>query len=228
MCHPSLPNVSLTPCYPIVSSPIPCHVTDDGVTPDDSVAGAGGSGVGGAGGTPPSGGVLLEQLMDLLDRPLYTMSGPDLDDLLQLIEVLVAPLANLKEKTPAEQAAAAAAAAAAEAGASAEAAGEEAAAGAGAGESAPAEEESKMEVDSPPPDPPGAGAGAGAGAAGAGAVVATAGAAVTAATVASEKYEWVKVPAPVVQHARLRLLCSVLRLEACSDSSFQVRRGTVR
>lgn len=35
--------------------------------------------------------------MDLLDRPLYTMSGPDLDELLQLIEVLVAPLANLKE-----------------------------------------------------------------------------------------------------------------------------------
>ncbi|CAN0591338.1 unnamed protein product, partial [Laminaria digitata] len=35
------------------------------------------------------------------------------------------------------------------------------------------------------------------------------------------KFEWVKVPAPVVQHERLRLLCSVLRLEACSDSSFQ-------
>lgn len=42
-------------------------------------------------------GVLLEQLMDLLDRPLYTMSGPDLDELLQVIEVLVAPLANLKQ-----------------------------------------------------------------------------------------------------------------------------------
>lgn len=42
-------------------------------------------------------GVLLEQLVDLLDRPLYTMSGPNLDDLLQLIEVLVTPLAHLKE-----------------------------------------------------------------------------------------------------------------------------------
>lgn len=35
--------------------------------------------------------------MDLLDRPLYTMSGPDLNELLQLIEVLVQPLSNLKE-----------------------------------------------------------------------------------------------------------------------------------
>ena len=43
-----------------------------------------------------SAGVLLEQLMDLLDRPLYTMSGPDLEELLQLIEVLVAPLEDLK------------------------------------------------------------------------------------------------------------------------------------
>lgn len=42
-------------------------------------------------------GVLLEQLMDLLDRPLYTMSGPDLNELLQLIDVLVQPLANIKE-----------------------------------------------------------------------------------------------------------------------------------
>lgn len=40
--------------------------------------------------------------MDLLDRPLYTMSGPDLDELLQLIEVLVAPLANLKQVTTAK------------------------------------------------------------------------------------------------------------------------------
>lgn len=55
---------------------------------DDSAAAAASSG---------SEGVLLEQLMDLLDRPLYTMSGPDLDELLQLIEVLVAPLANLNE-----------------------------------------------------------------------------------------------------------------------------------
>lgn len=44
-----------------------------------------------------TGGVLLEQLMDLLARPLYTMSGPDLDELLQLIDVLVAPLVNLKD-----------------------------------------------------------------------------------------------------------------------------------
>lgn len=35
--------------------------------------------------------------MDLLDRPLYTMSGPDLNELLQVIEVLVSPLSNLKE-----------------------------------------------------------------------------------------------------------------------------------
>lgn len=47
----------------------------------------------------------------------------------------------------------------------------------------------------------------------------------TGGTGASEKYEWVKVPAPVVRHERLRLLCSVLRLEACSDSSFQVGAG---
>ncbi|CAN0568929.1 unnamed protein product, partial [Ectocarpus sp. 12 AP-2014] len=140
--------------------------------------------------------------MDLLDRPLYTMSGPDLDELLQLIEVLVAPLANLKETPPpaVEEAAGGAAAAAAAAGG-----------GGGTGESgSPAvEEESKMEVDSPLP-PAAAGRPAGAG----------------AATVTSEKYEWVKVPAPVVQHERLRLLCSVLRLEACSDNSFQ-RVGTV-
>lgn len=36
--------------------------------------------------------------MDLMDRPLYKMSGPDLEELLQLIEVLVAPLENLKEE----------------------------------------------------------------------------------------------------------------------------------
>lgn len=63
-----------------------CAVLDDSTS-----AGAGGK----------ADGVLLEQLMDLLDRPLYTMSGPDLDELLQLIEVLVAPLANLKQVTTA-------------------------------------------------------------------------------------------------------------------------------
>lgn len=171
--------------------------------PDDAGAGAAS---GGAAAVRPD-GVLLEQLMDLLDRPLYTMSGPDLDELLQLIEVLVAPLANLKEtpRPAVEEAAGGAAAAAAAAGG-----------GDGTGESgSPAvEEESKMEVDSPPP--PAAAPAAAAAGRPAGAV---------AATATSEKYEWVKVPAPVVQHERLRLLCSVLRLEACSDNSFQVDRG---
>ena len=50
-------------------------------------------------------------------------------------------------------------------------------------------------------------------------------AAAASATGQSEKYEWVKLPAPVVRTERLRLLCSVLRLEACSDSSFQVGPG---
>ncbi|CBJ34156.1 hypothetical protein Esi_1133_0001 [Ectocarpus siliculosus] len=128
------------------------------VAGDDSGAGAA-SGAAAAAVRPD--GVLLEQLMDLLDRPLYTMSGPDLDELLQLIE-----------------------------------------------------EESKMEVDSPPP--PAAAATAAPAAAAAGRP-----AGAGAATATWEKYEWVKVPAPVVQHERLRLLCSVLRLEACSDNSFQ-------
>lgn len=109
-----------------------------------------------------------------------------------------------------------------------------------------ANDESNMEVDSPPDGAaPEAGAASAATAAGAGAAAtaneaeagaspaaprqlgaaagAGAGAGATA-TATSEKYEWVKVPAPVVRHERLRLLCSVLRLEACSDSSFQVRR----
>lgn len=54
--------------------------------------------VGGTSSSRNSAGVLLEHVMDLLDRPLYTMSGPDLEELLQLIEVLVAPLENLKEE----------------------------------------------------------------------------------------------------------------------------------
>lgn len=58
----------------------------------------------------------------------------------------------------------------------------------------------------------------------AGTVAVAAPAAASSATGAWDKYEWVKFPAPVVQHARLRLVCSVLRLEACSDSSFQVCR----
>lgn len=113
---------------------------------------------------------------------------------------------------------------------------------AAAGESH-ANEESKMEVDSAPDGAaPEAGAAAAAAAAGAAAAASGAGAgagaslamprgaaarpASGAATAGpnSEKYEWVKIPAPVVRHERLRLLCSVLRLEACSDSSFQVRR----
>lgn len=94
-------------------------------------------------------------------------------------------------------------------------------------------EESKMEVD-------GDGAAAAATAAGAAAAALLDGGAANAgpdgagrgtgagagddasATAASDKYEWVKIPEPVVQHERLRLLCSVLRLESCSDSSFQV------
>ena len=188
--------------------------------PDDGASGSGGAGeAGSGGGGPPPGGVLLEQLMDLLDRPLYTMSGPDLDDLLQLIEVLVAPLANLKEKPPAEPAAAATSSTAAEAdSAGAEGAGREgaetgaAAAGDGGESGGSAEEESKMEVDPAPAAAPALAA-------------APASAPAAAATAPSEKYEWVKVPAPVVQHARLRLLCSVLRLEACSDNSFQVWCG---
>ncbi|CAN0174239.1 unnamed protein product, partial [Ectocarpus fasciculatus] len=106
------------------------------VAGDDS--GTGAASGGGAAAVRPD-GVLLEQLMDLLDRPLYTMSGPDLDELLQLIEVLVAPLANLKERPrPAVEAAggAAAAAAAAAAGGS---------GGTGESGSPAVEEESKME-----------------------------------------------------------------------------------
>lgn len=40
-----------------------------------------------------------------------------------------------------------------------------------------------------------------------------------------DKAEWVAIPAPEIQSDRLRLLCSVLRLEACSDSSFLVSHG---
>lgn len=86
-----------------------------------------------------------------------------------------------------------------------------------------------MEVDSPQGAAPAqagaaaAGARAGAGAAGAGAREgAVYRSAMPGMPPTVGKFEWVKVPAPVVQHERLRLLCSVLRLEACSDSSFQV------
>ena len=42
-------------------------------------------------------GVLLEQLLGLLGRPLYTMSSVNLDQLLQLLGVLVQPLYDLPE-----------------------------------------------------------------------------------------------------------------------------------
>lgn len=73
----------------------------------------------------------------------------------------------------------------------------------------------------------GSGAGAGAGAR-AGATARALAERDAAAAALVEKYEWVKIPAPVVRHSRLRLLCSVLRLEACSDNSFQVSSGTRR
>lgn len=87
-CYPFSPILSHPLYHTIPFHPIPSHPI-----PDDSALPGAGSSSGSKGGE----GVLLEQLMDLLGRPLYTMSGPDLDDLLQLIEVLVAPLANLKE-----------------------------------------------------------------------------------------------------------------------------------
>lgn len=93
--------------------------------------------------------------------------------------------------------------------------------GAAAAATATAEEESKMEVDSPlPADAAGAAPEDGVVAA------ATSSRAGAVAGAVSDKYEWVKVPAPVVQSERLRLLCSVLRLEACSDSSFQVKTAS--
>lgn len=72
-----------------------------------------------------------------------------------------------------------------------------------------------MEVDNPPADSQGSWTSNTGEAAGAGNSAA-------AASGPSEKYQWVKYPAPVMRTERLRLLCSVLRLEACSDSSFQV------
>lgn len=76
---------NLGPRVPRISSFVP-----------DDTAGGGQSNSTSNSNSSSTGGVLLEQLMDLLARPLYTMSGPDLDELLQLIDVLVAPLVNLK------------------------------------------------------------------------------------------------------------------------------------
>ncbi|CAN0026803.1 unnamed protein product, partial [Discosporangium mesarthrocarpum] len=171
---------------------------------------------------PPVRGVLLEQLIDLLGRPLYTMSGPNLDELLQLIEVLVSPLANLKNSEDQAQAT--------------------------SGEAKPGEEEEKeggtrdsaaqegvgstpsgpTEPRTPAPPTPapatvrdGDGVMEGGEQGGGGAVGGP-------SPAPQSKHELIPIPKPVVAPERLHLVCSVLRLDICSDPVFQRLGNVVR
>jgi HECT-domain (ubiquitin-transferase) len=227
--------------------------------------------------------VLLEQLLALLERPLYTMSSVNLDQLLQLLEVLVAPLNDIPEKQPEPEpaaaetaetaatttAAAASPAAAADSGttAAAQPAAEAAAAPAAtdasaadtataaataaAAAAAPQDAAAAMDVvvaetaaDTAPapaaaPATAEARAATSFAAAAAGArdaaaarfhqrlsvferpaTAAAGGMPPPAAQVPRSFHEWVPIPTPTVHPARLRLLCSVLLLETCSEAAF--------
>lgn len=92
----------------------------------------------------------FDRLLDLLEKPRYTKSSANLEQLLVLLEVAVSPLSNLPKH------------------------GEEVA------------EVSQKEID----------------------------------TAASSGKEWIDVPRIVVSQERLQLLCSILRMETCRDTSF--------
>lgn len=93
----------------------------------------------------------LEWLLNLLDCPLYSKSSTNLEQILTLLESVVAPLSNLPRLGDIEV------------------------------------EINKKDLD----------------------------------TAAASGKEWITVPHPQVAPHRLKLLCSVLRLETCKDSSFQ-------
>jgi E3 ubiquitin-protein ligase HUWE1 len=123
---------------------------------------------------------LLEQVISLLDRPLYVLSSTNLDNLLGLILVLTNPLSQLKEASPEDVETP-----------------EAEAAGAAAAERVTA---------ASTPSPAGGAAAGTAGGKGVSSIDGT--------------ISWECIPAPTVSADSLRLLCSVLRLEACSESIF--------
>uniref|UniRef100_A0A7S4S0Y2 HECT-type E3 ubiquitin transferase n=1 Tax=Ditylum brightwellii TaxID=49249 RepID=A0A7S4S0Y2_9STRA len=92
----------------------------------------------------------LDRLLDLLDRPLYTKSSTNLEQLLGLLECVVNPLSNLPRDSDHDH------------------------------------EMIKKDAD----------------------------------TCASGGKEWVEIPRPLISHHRLQLLCKILRMESCKDSSF--------
>jgi len=92
----------------------------------------------------------FELLLDLLDKPMYSRSSSNLDQLLSLLESVVSPLSYLA-KNPQDQV-----------------------------------ELTQKELDS----------------------------------AASSGKEWIEVPRITVSQSRLQILCSILRMETCRDSSF--------
>jgi HECT-domain (ubiquitin-transferase) len=207
--------------------------------------------------------VLLEQLLALLERPLYTMSSVNLDQLLQLLEVLVLPLNDIPEKQPEPEpepaaaeantttaAAAAPPADAAESGSAvaqpaaeaAPAASDDSAADTAASTAAaPQDAAAAMDVvvadtaaaDTAPADtaaaaPAAAEPSATAPAAAPAALAPDASGVLTlshrmpppAVKLPRSFHQWVPIPTPTIHPTRLRLLCSVLLLETCSEAAF--------